>query len=271
VQCPFGVGGTLFSSEELTRRMKVMEESQEVLPLRVATMHTLELLGLHKAYFVAPLTSDPRIGRIVTNWGFDWTWEKSYRERLYQHDVFPDVAVEKLAPIVWPQVLAGRPMTQRQKRYIEFANEFGFERGIGVACFGPNGRSAFLGCALEEDAPMPDDKTLRTFNAIGQLAFHLYCRMIISESEFQPLSNREIEVLHWMGRGKSNSVIADIIGISQSSVDVYVRRIFNKFDVTDRTTACVKAVAQGLLVTADYEKFVDKERRKQYEKISDQN
>ena len=84
---------------------------------------------------------------------------------------------------------------------------------------------------------------------------------ISKRSEDLPaLSNRELEVLHWIGRGKSNSVIAELLGISPSSVDVYVRRIFAKFSVADRTSATLKAYAQGLLVPEDYEAFAERNR-----------
>jgi LuxR family transcriptional regulator/LuxR family quorum-sensing system transcriptional regulator CciR len=50
-----------------------------------------------------------------------------------------------------------------------------------------------------------------------------------------------------MARGKSNSVIADIIGVSSNTVDTHVRRIFVKLQVRDRVSAAVIATGQGLI------------------------
>lgn len=61
------------------------------------------------------------------------------------------------------------------------------------------------------------------------------------------LSPREREVLCWVSRGKSNSVIADILGISQHTVDTHIRRIFRKLGTTDRTTASIRAMETGQL------------------------
>ncbi len=61
------------------------------------------------------------------------------------------------------------------------------------------------------------------------------------------LSPREAEILQWISRGKSNSVIADILGISRHTVDTHVRRIFRKLDTSDRTTASLRAMQLGLL------------------------
>jgi LuxR family quorum-sensing system transcriptional regulator CciR len=105
---------------------------------------------------------------------------------------------------------------------------------------------------------------LRRIQTVGQTAFRVYCNIVQNSQDLPALSNRELEVLYWIGRGKSNSVIAEILAISPSSVDVYVRRIFAKLDVTDRTTASIKAITQGLLVSGDYERFVAEQRKQQY-------
>ena len=61
------------------------------------------------------------------------------------------------------------------------------------------------------------------------------------------LSEREREIMLWVTRGKSNSVIGSILGISASTVDTYMRRIFRKLDVADRTSAAMRAVAIGAI------------------------
>jgi len=66
------------------------------------------------------------------------------------------------------------------------------------------------------------------------------------------LSRRELEVIRWIGEGKSNAVIAAILDISKSSVDIYVKRIFAKLRVHDRTTASVRALALGLIAPASH-------------------
>ena len=62
-----------------------------------------------------------------------------------------------------------------------------------------------------------------------------------------PLSGREMEILDWVARGKSNSVIAEILNLSAGTVDTYLRRIYDKLDVSDRTSAAVRGVGMGLI------------------------
>jgi DNA-binding NarL/FixJ family response regulator len=61
------------------------------------------------------------------------------------------------------------------------------------------------------------------------------------------LSTRELEVLQWLARGKSNTDIAEIIGASATTVDTYVRRLFAKLAVNNRIAAVVAALTAGLI------------------------
>ena len=61
------------------------------------------------------------------------------------------------------------------------------------------------------------------------------------------LTRREIEILTWIARGKSNVDIAQILGISPHTVDTYCRRVMAKLDTSSRTTAAVRASQHGLL------------------------
>ncbi len=61
------------------------------------------------------------------------------------------------------------------------------------------------------------------------------------------LSPREREVLQLISEGQRNKEIADSLHITEKTVKAHVGSILHKFQVTDRTTAVVKAVKQGLV------------------------
>jgi LuxR family transcriptional regulator/LuxR family quorum-sensing system transcriptional regulator CciR len=61
------------------------------------------------------------------------------------------------------------------------------------------------------------------------------------------LTRRELDVLGWVVRGKSNSVIAELLGISEHTVDTLMRRVYRKLGVGDRTSAALRAVGSGLV------------------------
>lgn len=63
------------------------------------------------------------------------------------------------------------------------------------------------------------------------------------EDESARLSEREHEVMHWVGCGKTNHEIGMILGISQFTVKNHLQRIFRKIDVRNRAQAITRILA----------------------------
>ncbi len=62
----------------------------------------------------------------------------------------------------------------------------------------------------------------------------------------EPLSDREREILRFIGQGASNREIADKLFITEGTVKNHVSNILGKLDVRDRTQAALKARELGL-------------------------
>jgi DNA-binding NarL/FixJ family response regulator len=63
----------------------------------------------------------------------------------------------------------------------------------------------------------------------------------------QKLSEREIEVLGLISKGKSNKEIADLLFVTDNTVKMHVKKILMKLRANDRTQAVVIAIQRGLL------------------------
>ena len=61
------------------------------------------------------------------------------------------------------------------------------------------------------------------------------------------LTKREVRVLQLVLRGKRNKEIAEALAISDETVEVHLKNIFNKLDVHDRTAAVYVALRRGIL------------------------
>ena len=61
------------------------------------------------------------------------------------------------------------------------------------------------------------------------------------------LSEREVEVLHWVQAGKTNGEIGSILGISEFTVKNHMQRILGKLNATNRAHAISKATRGGQL------------------------
>jgi len=66
--------------------------------------------------------------------------------------------------------------------------------------------------------------------------------------EFEPmLSERELQILNWVGRGYSSERIAEILFISRHTVDTHRRNILKKLEAGGSVDAYAKARDMGLL------------------------
>ena len=70
---------------------------------------------------------------------------------------------------------------------------------------------------------------------------------VLEQPLVEPLSERELEVLHWIARGDSNQEIADALVIALDTVKRHVTHIFEKLGVNNRVQAVARARALGLL------------------------
>jgi DNA-binding NarL/FixJ family response regulator len=61
------------------------------------------------------------------------------------------------------------------------------------------------------------------------------------------LTDREREVLTWVGRGKTSSEIAIILGLSERTVNFHCDQAIKRLDVSNRAQAAAKAVSEHLL------------------------
>ena len=69
-----------------------------------------------------------------------------------------------------------------------------------------------------------------------------------------PLTEREREVLQWLGSGKTDKDIGDILGISPRTVHKHLQRIYEKLGVETRTAAVARAMRLGPAGSVPYPK-----------------
>lgn len=80
----------------------------------------------------------------------------------------------------------------------------------------------------------------------------LSSRQLYRSSEMKEgLSEREMEVLRALEKGKSNKQIGEMLNISINTVQVHLRNIYNKLGVSDRTEALTYAIRRGWIILRD--------------------
>lgn len=169
-------------------------------------------------------------------------------ERLFEHDPVTTRAAMALHPQFWFEVEQTSPGTRFSQRLFDLVREVGFADGFTIPVFGPYGLAAFVACGRFSG---PFEFTPIQLRILQLASQELYNRTVVIRDEDAPppphLSEREVEVLQWLARGKSNAVIAAILGVSPHTVDTIMRRAFVKLDASNRIAAVLKALRSGLI------------------------
>ena len=194
--------------------------------------------------FLTPITSDPRCGRVLTNLGFPIAWEKAYRKILHLSDPLPELAIARAHAFQWSGLSRDGTLSEAHRQYLRHLGQFDMQDGVAIPCYGPLGRTGLMGAGRAKKEIKIDTQTLLRVHFIGQLSFTRYCVLLHEENDDQvKLSQRELDVLHWIARGKSNSVIAQLLDLSPATVDTYIRRLFEKLHVSDRSAAAARVLS----------------------------
>jgi LuxR family transcriptional regulator/LuxR family quorum-sensing system transcriptional regulator CciR len=117
--------------------------------------------------------------------------------------------------------------------------------GVATPVFGPGMRNGYVEFGSAPGAA-PDAAALCEAFGVAQTAHLRLCALAAARLPRDGLlAPREAEILAWAARGKSNKAIAAILGLSPHTVDTYMRRIYEKLGVNDRTSAALRGIGTG--------------------------
>jgi LuxR family transcriptional regulator/LuxR family quorum-sensing system transcriptional regulator CciR len=194
----------------------------------------------------------PRAETEVFARGFPETWLCDYvNERLYEVDPIPSFAAHATQPFLWSEIGTLTALTAPESAFMTRLLQQGLGDGLALQVFGPNMRNGYVGVGFARRNPDLSGPDIRELQAAAQIAHLRYCTLVPVATP-EALTPREREVLGWIARGKSNSVIADILGVSPHTIDTLVRRIYTKLSVADRTTAAIRGIGAGLIQPGRY-------------------
>ena len=201
------------------------------------------------------------VGRrpIVTN--FPLSWRDRYADRRYVVvDPIVRASYQRLTPFTWSGELRSQRLSRAQRAVMGEAAEHGIRGGLTVPIFGPTGRLSILSVVSNEH-----EKELDAYMARHRLVLHmaaLYAYDAIerlaaaSDTEASALPDaepavklypRERECLLWACKGKKSWEIGQILGISDGTVDQYLKSAARKLRVYGRQHAVARAIVLGII------------------------
>lgn len=201
------------------------------------------------SYHFTPLFDSPtsNSARIFAK-GFPQTWVVLYSTgHIRQSDPIPQAVMKHGRIMSWGEASPEAAHTDEEKRFFETAKQHGLEHGFGVPLWGPRGQNAYAAIGFPEEQDKSVEQDLLAEQIIMQTAHVKICHITAKDGVGIRLSKRETEILTWVAKGKSNTDIATILGISSETVATYMSRIFKKLGSSHRVGAAIRGLKLGLI------------------------
>jgi DNA-binding CsgD family transcriptional regulator len=207
-------------------------------------------LGFHSFIYVIRVPTHFADAKLIMLDGYPEGWVKRYFEKAYfEADPVMAYCANHIVPVQWCDL----PLTKgsREEAVMLDAAEFGLRAGITVPVHSPNGELGILSLALDATPEIARDVTEMALPYAHLLAGHLHEAVRRVTGLLEPtrpdLSSREGECLRWAADGKTSGEIAQILGISEGTVNFHLNNAMQKLDVISRQHAIGKAALQGLI------------------------
>lgn len=172
-------------------------------------------------------------------------------EKIYQVGPAFETVKKTGRPVVWKDFLGDDAQLSKSPkllRFIELFKSGGFSNGVTFPVFGPANSFGHFSLSRKKGEVHLDDPDIAILNHVCIDLMKQYMRIAdLDGGTEKTLTLREKEVLSWVLQGKSNSVIAELMGISEHTVSTYIRRSSKKLDTSSKWGAAISAVLTGIM------------------------
>ncbi|MGE6743434.1 helix-turn-helix transcriptional regulator [Allorhizobium pseudoryzae] len=124
--------------------------------------------------------------------------------------------------------------------------QFSLTGGIAIPVHDVRGKRGVVGF-LGSRPPLVPQEVME----LAHLAAHVYEKLssicAIDVRTTEALSERELDCLNWTAAGKTSAEIAEILNLSEHTVNHYLNRATRKLDAVNRTQAVAKGFRLGLV------------------------
>ena len=199
-------------------------------------------------HFTSAFESQTSKGTAIWARDYPLEYQKLYiAEDWRSQDPVPRLTFKHGPILTWTDALRCAKGDPQAESFLARLETLGIDNWASFALFGPRNRDGYASMRFDKDPDTFKDGRLQSIQAMLVAAHFQICTIMDGGSVSVTLSDREREVLEWMGRGKSSSDIATILAISPETVRTYTRRIYGKLQTNDRVTATVRALKLGLV------------------------
>lgn len=186
--------------------------------------------------------------RVVWCSNYPLEWQRRYEEKGYLR-IDPTVqrAITSDELMVWDDALYAEAPELRAD-----AAAHGLRHGVAVPRRDARGMVSLLSFVRSDDAVTPEELTSKRerMHWLSVLCHDGMLKVwgdLLRDDSSAALSERELDVLRWACEGKTSTDIAQIMQISEATVNFHTRNSCAKLGTSNRTAAAVRAALLGLL------------------------
>lgn len=152
----------------------------------------------------------------------------------------------------WHAVATMIPLTAGDREVLALATDQGLGNGITVPAHVPGellGSTSFAAAANDD----LDPQALPVAQLVGQFAFETRRQLSSTRpcGASAALTDRQLECIMYVGRGKTDGEIAQILGLSQNTVVEHLKHARERYNAGARAVLPVRALYDGALSFAD--------------------
>jgi LuxR family quorum-sensing system transcriptional regulator CciR len=180
----------------------------------------------------------------LTNYPLDWVGYVRELPRLT--DPVVRAAERMSSGFKWDQLDSLLTMTAAEADYMREAARHGICQGYTVPNHVPGETFGSCSFSIRGDKPFPEASTSAA-QALGSFAFEAARKLLRQRPgeiylQPAPLSDRQRECLLFVARGKSDSVIADLLAIRPKTVNEHIEAAKRRYSVATRSQLLVRAL-----------------------------
>ena len=183
--------------------------------------------------------------------GYPDNWVEHYFDQGFNNsDPVLAYCSKHIIPLEWHELAL--PLSSQAIRVMHEGGEFGLKTGITMPVHSPHGELGVLSFALNKNNKSAHDITQHAKPYIQMLAAHLHEAVrrvsgLLDNNGKLPLTLREQECLRWAADGKTSWEIAQLLRMSERTVNFHLNNAMLKLEVCSRQHAIAKSTLQGLI------------------------
>jgi len=228
--------------------VKALRAIDDMASLRASIGSTSRELGfdffaiVHHIRFGRPSTDKVRLSNYPIEWIAKLRVDENFQEPVLK-------AAERASTgFLWSHLHHYVPIGEREKAYMKRAAEYGLAEGFTVPNHVPGETFGSCHFAVSKAGTLPEE-SLPAAQALGSFAFEA-ARQIVEKSHPPsedyvvpaPLTDRQRDCVLFAARGKSDSVIAELLNIRPRTVNEHIEEAKRRYSVATRTQLIVRAL-----------------------------